>query len=71
MAMLRLIARDSGWLAVLLREIVQNESRPGRLMRVGQSAELQEHFYAISTAYRHRIVRVERPLEAARSGGQT
>jgi LysR family transcriptional activator of nhaA len=69
MPMLRLIARDSGWLAVLPEVVVQDEIRSGRLVRVGQSAELQEHFYAITTAHRHRIERLERLLEGARPGG--
>ena len=55
MAMLRLIARDSGWLAVLPEVVVQDELRTGLLVTVGQSAALQEHFYAITTPHRHRI----------------
>lgn len=62
MAMLRLIARDSGWLTVLPEVVVQDELRNGILLRVGQSTPLQEHFYAITTAHRHRIERLERLL---------
>ena len=62
MAMLRLIARDSGWLTVLPEVVVQDELRQGILRRVGQSTQLQEHFYAITTAHRHRIERLERLL---------
>lgn len=62
MAMLRLIARDSGWLTVLPEVVVQDELRAGSLVRVGQSTELQERFYAITTAHRHRIERLERLL---------
>lgn len=62
MAMLRLIARDSGWLAVLPEVVVQDELRTGGLVRVGQSTELQEHFYAITTPHRHRVERLERLL---------
>jgi LysR family transcriptional activator of nhaA len=62
MAMLRLIARDSGWLAVLPEVVVQDELRSGGLVRVGQSTQLQEHFYAITTPHRHRIERLERLL---------
>ncbi len=62
MAMLRLIARDSGWLTVLPEVVVQDELRQGLLLRVGQSTQLQEHFYAITTAHRHRIERLERLL---------
>ena len=70
MAMLRLIARDSGWLTVLPEVVVQDELRAGSLVRLGQSAQLQERFYAITTPHRHRVERLERLLagssEAAR-----
>lgn len=66
MAMLRLIARDSGWLALLPEVVVQDELRTGSLVRVGQSTQLQEHFYAITTAQRHRIERLERLIDGTR-----
>ncbi|WP_210545307.1 LysR family transcriptional regulator [Rhodoferax sp. PAMC 29310] len=59
MAMLRLIARDSGWLAVLPEVVVQDELRAGILVTVGHSTDLQERFYAISTPHRHRIEALE------------
>lgn len=62
MAMLRLIARDSGWLAVLPDVVVQDELRTGSLVTVGQSSQLQERFYAITTTHRHRIEILERLL---------
>ncbi|SER08308.1 LysR family transcriptional regulator, transcriptional activator of nhaA [Solimonas aquatica] len=62
MAMLRLIARDSGWLTVLPEVVVQDELRNGTLVTVGRSPQLQEHFYAITTAHRHRMERLERLL---------
>jgi LysR family transcriptional activator of nhaA len=62
MAMLRLIARDSGWLTVLPEVVVQDELRSGGLVSVGQSTQLQENFYAITTTHRHRIERLERLL---------
>lgn len=62
MAMLRLIARDSGWLTVLPEVVVQDELRAGHLVRVGQTAQLQEHFYAITTTHRFRNERLERLL---------
>lgn len=65
MAMLRLIARDSGWLTVLPEVVVQDELRSGALVRVGRSSQLQERFYAITTAHRHRIERLERLLAGA------
>ena len=65
MAMLRLIARDSGWLTVLPEVVVQDELRTGVLVVVGQSASLQERFYAITTPHRHRIEVLERLLRGA------
>jgi LysR family transcriptional activator of nhaA len=62
MAMLRLIARDSGWLTVLPEVVVQDELQSGSLVCVGQSTLLQEHFYAITTPRRHRILLLERLL---------
>lgn len=62
MAMLRLIARDSGWLTVLPDVVVQDELRIGSLVAVGQSHHLQERFYAITTPNRHRTGIVERLL---------
>lgn len=62
MATLRLIARDSGWLTVLPEVVVQDELEAGALVCVGQSTQLQEHFYAITTPHRHRIELLERLL---------
>lgn len=55
MAMLRLIARDSGWVTVLPEVVVQDELQSGTLVCVGESALLREHFYAITKPHRHRI----------------
>ncbi len=49
MTMLRLVARDSGWLTVLPAVVVQDELESGVLVRVGQSDLLRERFYAITT----------------------
>lgn len=65
MAMLRLIARDGGWLTVLPEVVVQDELRSGALVRVGTSHELQEKFYAITTLHRHRLERLEALLTAS------
>jgi LysR family transcriptional activator of nhaA len=65
MAMLRLIARDSGWLAVLPEVVVQDELRTGILVVVGHSTALQERFYAITTPHRHRIEVLEQLLARA------
>jgi LysR family transcriptional activator of nhaA len=62
MAMLRLIARDSGWLTVLPEVVVQDELRTGHLVALGRSSQLKEHFYAITTPHRHRMERLERLL---------
>ena len=65
MAMLRLIARDSGWVTVLPEVVVQDELRTGLLVCVGRSTLLQEHFYAITTPHRHRIELLEKLLTGA------
>ncbi len=65
MAMLRLIARDSGWLALLPEVVVQDEIRTGILVIVGHSPNLQEHFYAITTPRRHRIDVLEKLMNRA------
>lgn len=62
MAMLRLIARDSGWLTVLPEVVVQDELQAGILVTVGHSIALQERFYAITTPHRHRIEVLEQLL---------
>lgn len=62
MAMLRLIARDSGWLTVLPDVVVQDELHSGALVRVGRSTQLRESFYAITTPQRHRIEALEQLL---------
>lgn len=62
MAMLRLIARDSGWLTVVPGVVVQDELRAGTLVAVGQSTALQEHFYAITTPHPHRIAVLDQLL---------
>nr|WP_295078585.1 LysR substrate-binding domain-containing protein [uncultured Roseateles sp.] len=63
MAMLRLIARDSGWLTVLPQVVVQDELRAGTLVTVAQSSALQERFYAITTPHRHRIEALEHLMD--------
>lgn len=58
MTMLRLVARDSGWITILPEVVVQDELHSGELVRVGQSSELTEHFYAITVQHSHPV----RPL---------
>jgi LysR family transcriptional regulator, transcriptional activator of nhaA len=71
MAMLRLIARDSGWLTLLPGVVVQDELRAGILVTAGQLVELQERFYAITTTHRHRMEMLERLLPGSNEGGDT
>ena len=63
MAMLRLIARDSGWLTVLPEVVVQDELKSGPLVRLGGSDELQEQFYAITVPRRHQLPVLEALLK--------
>ena len=62
MAMLRPIARDSGWLALLPAVVVQDELRTGLLVTVSEIAHLEERFYAITTTQRHHLERLDRLL---------
>lgn len=68
MAMLRLIARDSGWVTLLPAVVVQDELRTGVLVTVGQLDVLQESFYAITTVHRHRMELLERLLVRSNEG---
>jgi LysR family transcriptional activator of nhaA len=53
MAMLRLLTRDSGWLALLPEVVVQDELRSGQLRIVGVLEQLTENFYAITAPHRY------------------
>src|SRR5699024_4661869 len=64
MTMLRLIARDSGWLTVLPAVVVQDELESGALMKVGQSELLRERFYAITAQPQQRLGIIDRMLAA-------
>lgn len=52
MAMLRLMARDSGGVAVVPEVVVQDELRSGRLHKYHQLPKVFEDFYAITTERR-------------------
>ncbi len=65
MAMLRLLARDSGWLALLPEVVVQDELQSGHLVMVGVSSELMEHFYAITLPHRYQPSVLNRLLMSA------
>lgn len=64
MAMLRLIARDSGWLTILPKVVVQDELLADILVVVGESTELQERFYAITSPHRNRSEWLERLINS-------
>lgn len=68
MAMLRLIARDSGWVTLLPAVVVQDELKSGVLVIAGQLDALQERFYAITTVHRHRMELLERLLLRSNEG---
>jgi LysR family transcriptional activator of nhaA len=55
MTMLRLVARDSGWITVLPEVVVQDELHSGALVHVGESSQLTEHFYAITARHSHPV----------------
>ena len=63
MAMLRLVARDSGWLTLLPEVVVQDELRNGTLFAVGRTGQLQENFYAITAPHRSRLPVLEQLLD--------
>ena len=52
MAMLRLLARDSGAITVVPEVVVQDELREGRLQRYCAVPGVFENFYAITTSRR-------------------
>jgi LysR family transcriptional regulator, transcriptional activator of nhaA len=69
MAMLRLIARDSGWLTLLPEVVVQDELRTRHLVIAGHSAQLREHFYAITAPHRSPVPVLARLLATASPEG--
>jgi LysR family transcriptional activator of nhaA len=68
MTMLRLVARDSGWITVLPEVVVQDELRAGVLVNVGQSAQLTEHFYAITAQHDHPVGPLDQLLQRSVAG---
>ncbi len=67
MAMLRLLARDSGAITVLPEVVVQDELREGRLQRYCAVPGVFENFYAI-TAFRRSPAPLVQALISARRG---
>ncbi len=68
MTMLRLVARDSGWITMLPGVVVQDELRSGALVNVGQSPQLTEHFYAITAQHDHPVGPLNELLVHATAG---
>ncbi|WP_406662914.1 LysR family transcriptional regulator [Gallaecimonas sp. GXIMD1310] len=68
MAMLRLLARDSGAIAVLPDVVVKDELASGRLAVYFSLPEVDEHFYAITVKRQLRPDAINRLLQA-NSGG--
>ena len=69
MALLRLLARDSGALAVVPEVVVQDELRSGQLVKYGSIPGVHENFYAITAQRRSPSAVLARVLARARSGG--
>jgi len=68
MTMLRLVARDSGWITVLPEVVVQDELHSGELVHVGQSSQLTEHFYAITAQHSHPVGPLNQLLARSAAG---
>ncbi len=68
MAMLRLLARDSGTVAVVPEVVVQDEVRSGVLRNYGALPEIFENFYAITAKRRFQPAALKTVLETAAGG---
>lgn len=67
MAMLRLLARDSGTVAVVPEVVVQDEVRSGELRNYGELPDVFETFYAITAQRRFQPAVLAQVLDAAAS----
>lgn len=65
MAMLRLLARDSGGLALVPEVVVQDELRSGRLTRYCVLEDVVERFFAITARRQFELPAVRQLLESA------
>ena len=65
MAMLRLLARDSGTVALVPEVVVQDEVQSGALRNYGELADVFENFYAITAKRRFQPAALGRVLDAA------
>ena len=70
MAMLRLLARDSGGLAVVPEVVVQDELRSGKLKRYCVLEKVVERFYAITAKRHFELVALKSLLEQYQDSGQ-
>ncbi|MEQ8803726.1 MAG: LysR substrate-binding domain-containing protein [Haliea sp.] len=70
MAMLRLLARDSGGLAVVPEVVVQDELRSGKLQRYCVLKKVVERFYAITAKRHFELVALKSLLEQYQDSGQ-
>ncbi len=68
MTMLRLVARDSGWITALPEVVAQDELHSGVLVNVGKSPQLTEHFYAITAQHGHPAAPLKALLMQAATG---
>ncbi|MEJ2513647.1 MAG: LysR family transcriptional regulator [Gammaproteobacteria bacterium] len=64
MAMLRLLARDSGVLALLPEVVVQDELEAGRLEVLCPVPGIEERFYAVTVPRRHHPAALKRLMDA-------
>jgi LysR family transcriptional activator of nhaA len=65
MAMLRLVARDSGALAVVPQVVVQDELRSGALAKYCVIEGIAEHFYAITAKRQFEFLTLTTLMEKA------
>jgi LysR family transcriptional activator of nhaA len=70
MAMLRLLARDSGGLAVVPEVVVQDELQSGKLQRYCVLEKVVERFYAITAKRHFELVALTSLLEQAQANAQ-
>ncbi|MCR9184243.1 MAG: LysR substrate-binding domain-containing protein [Halieaceae bacterium] len=68
MAMLRLLARDSGGLAVVPEVVVQDELESGKLQRYCVLENVVERFYAITAKRHFELVALKTLLEQSQAG---
>lgn len=69
MAMLRLLARDSGGMSVVPEVVVQDEIKSGRLKKYATLETVIENFYAITTRRKIEIPLLKQLLEHAQTTG--